>query len=94
VADVVALFAAQLVITFPSAINFTFPAVLTVAVIVTTVPFEATTAPPVRANVIVAEPPVPAVIVKVYVSVSEPAKLLAVNIITRAVTVSVGVPEI
>jgi hypothetical protein len=58
--------------------NLTFPAVLTVAVIVTTVPFAAVTAPPVSEIVIVASPP-PAVTVRVKVSVSEPAKLFAVN---------------
>ena len=93
VADDVALLAAQPPITFPLAKNRTFPATFIEAVIVIALPFAAVRTPPVKEILIVAEPPPPPVTVKVKVAVSEPAKLFAVNVIARAVTVSVGVPD-
>ena len=56
VAEVVALFAAHPPMTFPFTINFTFPAVLTDAVMLIAVPFATVTTPPAREIEIVAAP--------------------------------------
>lgn len=87
VADVVALFAAQPPMTFPLTMNFTFPAVLTEAVMLIAVPLATVTTPPASEIEIVAAPAV-----TVSVDVTETFELKLVVSVGVRVAVRVVLP--
>ena len=87
VADVVALFAAHPPMTFPFTMNFTFPAVLTDAVMLIAVPLATVTTPPASEIEIVAAPAV-----TVRVDVTETFELKLVVSVGVRVAVRVVLP--